>query len=507
MVVSRLTLIVFAALLLSTSGAKKTKISKGAAKPNETVTSNSSAERDRVAGLSEAVAALAAVGQELNALQAATAAPPAALAGPSEVCGLADSPHACARTLTAEGLRAVLQQGLDATVAKRGRPWLGPGTPAWDCGHFGAWVSERRQLANGTLDRLHALHAVVQAASSGEACDPERFPLLDAEEVALMIHLSGSSIGAEAQRQSLSALPRLQDLFVSVSKLAHDMEQLSYLVLKGKLPHCFWRFVKAYISVIDTPLNAPFDANTDDWALLQPSDWEHIGLVYSTLIYFPALPAVGRAVNDNFDFSLARQQYHSSSHGLVVMDGLLSPKALDALLQFTLEATVWFELKTGYIGAYMSQGFANDVVVQLVQELRIGLPDLIGDLELMHMWAFKYNQGSKGIKLHVDDALLNLNFWVVPDTANKNSSSGGMIVYLKEPPTGFDLRTYNSQRETNVDLDAFVASSPSIVIPYRQNRVVMFKSSLLHATDEHDFAPGYENRRVSITLLFGKRSR
>jgi hypothetical protein len=33
---------------------------------------------------------------------------------------------------------------------------------------------------------------------------------------------------------------------------------------------------------------------------------------------------------------------------------------------------------------------------------------------------------------------------------------------------------------------------------------VIFDSTLFHATDAFRFAPGYENRRVNVTLLFGE---
>ena len=42
-------------------------------------------------------------------------------------------------------------------------------------------------------------------------------------------------------------------------------------------------------------------------------------------------------------------------------------------------------------------------------------------------------------------------------------------------------------------------------VPYRQSRVVIFDSDLFHRTDNLDFHPGYENRRINITMLFGDR--
>jgi hypothetical protein len=33
---------------------------------------------------------------------------------------------------------------------------------------------------------------------------------------------------------------------------------------------------------------------------------------------------------------------------------------------------------------------------------------------------------------------------------------------------------------------------------------VLFDSKLIHRTDDMHFKPGYENRRVNVTLLYGK---
>jgi len=42
-------------------------------------------------------------------------------------------------------------------------------------------------------------------------------------------------------------------------------------------------------------------------------------------------------------------------------------------------------------------------------------------------------------------------------------------------------------------------------VPYRANRAVIFDSDLFHETDVIRFKPGYENRRINVTLLFGRR--
>ena len=42
-------------------------------------------------------------------------------------------------------------------------------------------------------------------------------------------------------------------------------------------------------------------------------------------------------------------------------------------------------------------------------------------------------------------------------------------------------------------------------MPYRANRAVIFNSELLHQTNKVRFKPGYANRRINVTLLYGER--
>lgn len=48
----------------------------------------------------------------------------------------------------------------------------------------------------------------------------------------------------------------------------------------------------------------------------------------------------------------------------------------------------------------------------------------------------KIKHRMEGITVHADSASVNLNFWVTPDDANLDPSSGGLVVYPKEPPSG-----------------------------------------------------------------------
>ena len=110
-----------------------------------------------------------------------------------------------------------------------------------------------------------------------------------------------------------------------------------------------------------------------------------------------------------------------------------------------------------------------------------------------------------GIKVHADFAAININFWITPGSANRDPDHGGLVVYDVEAPLDWNFKTYNTD-VARVREYLAENSSGKMVVPYAENRVVMFNSNLFHETDLIDFLPGYENRRINITMLFGQRS-
>ena len=42
-------------------------------------------------------------------------------------------------------------------------------------------------------------------------------------------------------------------------------------------------------------------------------------------------------------------------------------------------------------------------------------------------------------------------------------------------------------------------------IPYKYNRCVLFDSNLFHKTADVNFLPGFDNKRINVTMLFGTR--
>jgi hypothetical protein len=120
------------------------------------------------------------------------------------------------------------------------------------------------------------------------------------------------------------------------------------------------------------------------------------------------------------------------------------------------------------------------------------------------MWGFKYDSSLSGINVHADEAAVNVNFWITPDDANLDPGHGGLVVWDVMAPLDWNAEQYNGDVPATRKFLADTGAT-SQTVPYRANRAVIFDSDLFHETDVLTFKPGYENRRINITMLFGRR--
>ena len=212
----------------------------------------------------------------------------------------------------------------------------------------------------------------------------------------------------------------------------------------------------------------------------------------------------GPAIN-LLNAAAAQEAWRSNRPQIVVIDNLLTPEALEAMRRYCWGSTIWrTAYDPGYIGAFPEQGFAAPLLAQIVEEFRTVFSGICGDHGLKYIWGFKYDSNLEGIGIHADAAAVNVNFWITPDEANLDPAHGGLVVWDRAAPLDWDFDTFN--RDENAIRD-FLAQSgaQSVTIPYRANRAVIFDSDLFHQTDVIRFKPGYTNRRINVTLLYGER--
>lgn len=210
------------------------------------------------------------------------------------------------------------------------------------------------------------------------------------------------------------------------------------------------------------------------------------------------------ALNPELDWPALDRAYATGDPRCLAIDGLLAPDALAALRRVCRRSTFWHQIKgAGYLGAYLREGFNDPLILAAAGELRERLPRALGDQPVRMIWAYSYDQAMVGINPHADFAGVNMNFWITEDRANLEPETGGLLVWRKAAPADWDFRTYNTASAEFIhdflgeDRDDFIR------IAHRENRAALFDSRLIHETDRARFAPGFENRRINITMLFG----
>lgn len=273
-------------------------------------------------------------------------------------------------------------------------------------------------------------------------------------------------------------------------KIAHDADQFRHLAGQGR-DRSRWEALAHGYDLVAAALPE------DGIIPLTDEQLELLGDSYNTPFHLRAAPELaGPALSDAMVVN-----HHD---GIVLVDDLLTPRALAMLQRALLDSTIWFDFThiNGFLASYLEDGLATPLLLQIADELRAAFPERLGNQPLTQGWAFKGLRGDLPIDLHSDDAAVSLNFWITPDDANTDPTSGGLAIWRTQIPAEWKILDYSTDVSR---IYAWLDSNPSdrMVIPYRENRAVLFDSRMFHSSDAPNFAPGYENMRINITLLFG----
>ncbi len=292
--------------------------------------------------------------------------------------------------------------------------------------------------------------------------------------------------------------------YTSKTKLLHDIEQLRYLLDKKKIDSRHEKTIAAYTELLE---NFPVNPDDPHASPIPDSVRATFAPTYNRHVYHRDTPALDHsAINAALNKDAIEADYAKNKPGITFLDDFLTPEALQAIRAHCLESMVWHEFRypNGYLGAFMPEGFFCPLLNQIVEELPKSLPGIFKDYKLINLWGYKYDSAITGIDMHADEAAINVNFWVTPDEANRNPETGGLVIWDKEAPLDWDFHKFNADQDA---MRTFLAQSnaQSVRVPHKQNRAVIFNSDLFHATDDIDFKDGYENRRINVTLLYGRR--
>jgi Flp pilus assembly protein TadD len=278
-------------------------------------------------------------------------------------------------------------------------------------------------------------------------------------------------------------------------KLEHDAEQFLYLS-QGTRDRLRFELIARNYREIAKQIS-------DQVVTLSDAQIGVLGEDYNTPIHLRAAPEVAeRAVHERTDRAALTAQFEE--HGAISVDDLLTPQALDSLRRFLLESTIWHDFShiDGFVASYLEDGLACPLLLQITDELRRAFPDILGQHPLSQAWAFKGLKAQAAVDVHADDAAVSINLWLTPTAANLEPRRGGLVVCRAPPPDDWQIRDYDEDQERIVTFLEQRAGD-SLVVPYRQNRAVLFRSRLFHHSDRPKFASNYENNRINLTLLYG----
>jgi tetratricopeptide (TPR) repeat protein len=281
-------------------------------------------------------------------------------------------------------------------------------------------------------------------------------------------------------------------------KLQHDVDQLAYLMDQRLVPPQLADVVAEQRSLLS-------QIHDDDAFEIAPSAWPRLGTHYNRLIHLRETPAqTGGALSSAWDGAAVERDYRAHAPGFTWFDGLLTPAVRQELWRFCVESTIWFQMTfKNEVSATLFNGFCCPLLLQIAQELRQRLPGLLGGLPLSLAWAYKYCGPFSGLGPHADDGVVAVNFWLTPDEANEDPERGGLVIWNRLVPEHYLRRDRTAQAQMIQSLITELRAS-AVAVPYRCNRAAIFNGMIAHSTDQFRFKDGYENRRINITLLYGR---
>lgn len=357
--------------------------------------------------------------------------------------------------------------------------------------------------------------ALYDAGALDEAAEAyDRAITLDPENAAAYGNKAGVFLSKGRVNEAVSAFRRAAQLRhghgkprsrverIPRHRIHHDAEQVRYLRAQNLFPREFEQYGRALCELDDRLASEPqggppveFGGGANE--ILAPS--------FNRFVYLSAGErANSGSLNPALNVDAIEQRYNESRPEVVVVDDFLSAEALTGLRKYCLESTIWKRnYGNGYVSAKLGHGFECPLLFQISEELRTRFPRIFADHRLRQSWAFKYDSHMNGVNLHADFAAVNVNFWITPDSANRDPETGGLIIWDKSAPRNWGFRDYNQNSQKMRDFLAERGAQP-IKVPYRCNRAIVFNSSLFHETDRIDFEEGYENRRINVTLLYGQ---
>ncbi|MEE8515960.1 MAG: tetratricopeptide repeat protein, partial [Alphaproteobacteria bacterium] len=182
---------------------------------------------------------------------------------------------------------------------------------------------------------------------------------------------------------------------VNRTKIRHDIEQISYLLERGRVGSNRKKLLGEYQAVLErVPDGADLKLSE-----LSPPPSAVFKASYNRMVHFdPPGVIEGGALNPELDFAAIEAEFFDGAPAFACIDDLLSADALAELRRFCMESTIWFQMTfSDELGTSMTNGFSCPLLFQISNQLRANLPNIFGDNQLKFCWAYKYYKNLSGL--------------------------------------------------------------------------------------------------------------
>lgn len=309
-----------------------------------------------------------------------------------------------------------------------------------------------------------------------------------------------------AQKKTNKSLTEMPiPLYVNYFKMNHDLLQFQYLLQNGRIKSSpnltlLMKWLNINTKILKKMPSKIININT--------IENRSMVILWKKLKYF-FVPEqhIGPVINPALDFKALDKSFRKAKFPAVVVDDFLTARALSSLRRLFIESMIWDEVKShgSYLGALDDGPMNSPLLQQIKTELKKAFQSSLSDLPSVKTWAFKYQHKDKGTPLHSDQATFNANIWLMPNESLNDVNKSGMTIYNMTPPSLLKSDDYNKDNGRTLRALVKEKEPEKLVVKYKCNRLVFFKSNLIHETDSVDFGSCFEDHRVNLTFLFRKK--
>lgn len=184
----------------------------------------------------------------------------------------------------------------------------------------------------------------------------------------------------------------------------------------------------------------------------------------------------------------------------VVLDGVLTPAALDRLRSDLLGSWAWnYRSQPGYVLCLAPP--ESPILTTVADRLAEILSSYHPGIEVMERWAFLHQRPFEEF-VHADIGSYVWTLWLTPERWDRSPETSGISFFPLARPAGMpNSREYTLKyfEEKSVPRGAYV--------PYRENRAFIFPASTFHSIGPCNFdASASDRMRCSVSIFLDDRS-